>query len=88
MNYEATSTKTLLQHILHQHNRKGKGRGRGERNISGTQLTGKGILHICFEKSPTRSYLITLDRSIVKYDIHEILFMLNGKGSTAYLTKI
>ena len=30
-------------------------------------------------------YMITLDKLIIKYAIHEILFMLNGKGS-AYLT--
>lgn len=30
MNYEATSTKTLLQQILHQHNRRGRG-GVGEK---------------------------------------------------------
>ena len=29
--------------------------------------------------------MITLDKLIIKYAIHEILFMLNGKGS-AYLT--
>lgn len=87
MNYKAKITKTLLQHILHQHRR--RGRSAGESNTSKTQLTEKSVLQICFEKKKKTLqegiYMITLDKLIIKYAIHEILFMLNGKGS-AYLT--
>ena len=50
-------------------------------------LQKKNVLQICFEKKTLQEgiYLITLDKLIIKYAIHEILFMLNGKGS-AYLT--
>ena len=68
-------------------NTEGGGGVREKVTLEDTTYRKKCIADLLWKKKTLQEgiYMITLDKLIIKYAIHEILFMLNGKGS-AYLT--